>query len=38
MAIKSEYGTREVEAAKRILIELMQILGEYREQIVLVGG
>lgn len=38
MAIKSEYGTREVEAAKRILIEVMQILGEYREQIVLVGG
>ncbi len=38
MVSKSEYGTREVEAAKNVLVELMQILGEYREQMVLIGG
>ena len=38
MATKSEYSQREIEAAKSILIELMQILGEYREQMVLIGG
>lgn len=38
MATKSEYGQREIEAAKSVLIELMQILGEYRDQMVLVGG
>ena len=38
MATKSEYGQREVEAAKSVLIELMQILGEYRDQMVLIGG
>ena len=38
MATKSEYGQREVEAAKSVLIELMQVLGEYREQMVLIGG
>jgi len=38
MGTKSEYGAREVEAAKSVLVELMQILGEYREQMVLIGG
>lgn len=38
MAIKSEYESREVEAAQRVLIDLMQILGEYREGMVLIGG
>jgi hypothetical protein len=38
MAIKSEYRSREVEAAQRVLIDLMQILGEYREGMVLIGG
>jgi len=38
MATKSEYRQREVEAAKSVLIELMQILGEYRDQMVLIGG
>jgi hypothetical protein len=38
VATKSEYGQREIEAAKSVLIELMQILGEYRDQMVLVGG
>lgn len=38
MGTTSEYGTREIEAAKSVLVELMQILGEYREQMVLIGG
>lgn len=38
MGTKSEYRSREVEAAKSVLVELMQILGEYREQMVLIGG
>lgn len=38
MAIKSDYGSREVEAAQRVLIELVQILGEYKEDMVLIGG
>jgi hypothetical protein len=38
MGTKSDYGQREIEAAKSILIELMQILGEYRDQMVLIGG
>ena len=38
MATKSDYGEREVAAAKSVLIELIQILGEYRDQMVLVGG
>jgi hypothetical protein len=38
MVTKSNYEPREVEAAKSVLVELMQILGEYREQMVLIGG
>jgi hypothetical protein len=38
VATKSEYGQREIEAAKSVLIELMQILGEYHEQMVLIGS
>ena len=38
MAARSDYGQREIEAAKSVLIELVQILGEYREQMVLIGG
>lgn len=38
MATKSEYRQREIEAAKSVLIELMQILGEYRDRMVLIGG
>lgn len=33
-----DYGTREVEAARRVMTELAQILGTYREAFVLVGG
>jgi hypothetical protein len=35
---KTHYGKREVDAANRVLVELVQILGEYREHMVLVGG
>jgi hypothetical protein len=38
MATRSEYGQREIEAARSVLVELMQILGEYREGMVLIGG
>ncbi len=38
MATRSDYEPREVAAAKSVLIELMQILGEYREKMVLIGG
>jgi hypothetical protein len=38
MVTKSNYEPREVEAAKSVLLELIQILGEYREQMVLIGG
>ncbi len=33
-----EYDDASVEAAKSAIIELMRVLGEYREEIVLVGG
>jgi len=32
------YQSRNTEAAHRVLIELMQILGEYREKMILIGG
>ena len=38
MAIDMSYGKREVEAAHRVLIEIMQVLGEYRDQMVIIGG
>lgn len=38
MVTKSDYESREVEAAKSVLLKLMQILGEYRENMVLIGG
>jgi hypothetical protein len=38
MATKGEYESVEVAAARSVLVELMQILGEYREQMVLIGG
>lgn len=38
MATRSEYGSVEVAAAYSVLIELMQILGDYRDQMVLIGG
>ncbi|MGA9752313.1 MAG: hypothetical protein WBS54_11055 [Acidobacteriota bacterium] len=35
---EADYGTREVEAARRVMTELAQILGAYRDAFVLVGG
>lgn len=35
---RKNYGFDEVSAAKSILIEIMHILGAYKEQIILVGG
>jgi hypothetical protein len=32
------YQAREVEAARRVIVELWQILGAYRDALVLVGG
>lgn len=33
-----QYGDREVEACKRVLVELIHILGEFKDEIVLIGG
>jgi hypothetical protein len=33
-----DYSPREVEAAHRVLIELFQILGGFRDAMVIVGG
>ena len=38
MGTKSDYELRGVNAARSVLVELMQILGEYRENMVLIGG
>lgn len=38
MAGKSDYKQREVNACRSVMLELMHLLGEYREHIVLVGG
>jgi len=38
MAKKSDYQKEEINACLSVLIELLTILGEFRENIVLVGG
>ena len=38
MVTKSDYGQREVKAARSVLVELIHLLGEFRDAIVLVGG
>lgn len=35
---RDDYSSREVEAARRVMTEIWQVLGEYREAMVLVGG
>jgi hypothetical protein len=35
---RDDYSPREVEAAKRVMTEIWQVLGEYRDAMVLVGG
>lgn len=34
----SDYGTRQIEAARRVLVDLGQVLGGFRDCIVVVGG
>jgi hypothetical protein len=38
MVTRTDYNSSLVDAAYSVLIELMKILGEYREYIVLIGG
>lgn len=38
MVIRRDYTQEQVEAAHSVLLELMRLLGEYRDEIVLVGG
>jgi hypothetical protein len=38
MVTKADYGQREVDACKAVLVELVHLLGEYRDLMVLVGG
>lgn len=38
MVTKVDYGKREVEAARSVLVELIHLLGELKDAIVLVGG
>lgn len=38
MVTKTDYGKREVGAARSVLVELIHLLGEFEDSIVLVGG
>lgn len=38
MVSKSQYGEREVRACKTVLLELAHILGEIRDEVVIIGG
>lgn len=38
MVTKADFGQREVTASKSVLLELIHILGEFRDSIVVVGG
>lgn len=38
MVTRKDYTAKAVEAAKRVLIELVHLLGEYRNDVVVVGG
>jgi hypothetical protein len=38
MVTRRDYTAEAVKAAKSVLIELMHLLGEYRDNIVLIGG
>lgn len=38
MVAKTDYGRREVEASHSVLLELIHVLGEFRDYIVVVGG
>jgi hypothetical protein len=38
MVTKTDYGKREIEASRSVLVELIHILGEFKDSIVVVGG
>ena len=38
MVTKRDYTAEKVDAARSVLIELVHLLGEYRDDIVLIGG
>ena len=38
MVTKADYGKREIEASRSVVVELIHLLGEFRESIILVGG
>jgi len=38
MVIRKDYGAEQVAAARSVLLEIMLVLGEYRNALVLVGG
>ena len=38
MVSKTDYSSEAVEAARSVMIELVHMLGEYREHMVLIGG
>ena len=38
MVTRADYGHREVEASKSVLVELIHLLGEFKDSIVIVGG
>ena len=38
MVTKRDYNAEQVAAARSVLLELMLVLGEYREHMVVVGG
>ena len=38
MVVRKDYSREQVEAAHSVLLELTRLLGEYRDEIVLVGG
>lgn len=38
MVKKSDFGQREVEASKSVLVELIHILGEFKDALVVIGG
>ena len=38
MVIRPDYETEAVNAAKSVLLELTRLLGQYRDEIVLIGG
>ncbi len=38
MVSKSQYGEREVKACKAVLLELVHLLGEIKDEMVIIGG